>query len=107
MIGKHTEEARRIRFLEQKIEMLKDIIKRKDKEIQEIKEECAEQFKKIYNSLTKNSLGNERTMKRRATEIAKDNFVILTKDVSIENDEKILELPKHDQVLDSSIKNIM
>lgn len=95
MIGKHTKEAQRIKELENE---LRETIRRSNKEIKDIKRECAEQFKRIYDLLTQNSLGNGRAMSKKATEIAKDNYVILTVDNYIENDTKILELPKHDQV---------
>ena len=75
MPGKHSREA-----VENK--KLQEIIARRDKEIKDIKTECAEQFKMIKDL------------------IASDNFSALVKDIVInETDEtaKIIELPNTDQ----------
>lgn len=71
-IGKHKKEAQEFKYL-------KEEIKEKEKEIQIVKSQCAEQFKKIYDISEKNSLGNENIKVRKMGEIAKENFIILLK----------------------------
>lgn len=88
-MGKHTKEAVYIKQLEETIRL-------KDREIDEIKTECADQFKKIKDLCHSNSYGNINILLRKIEEIADDNFITLVKDLFIENDEegKIIELPK-------------
>ena len=88
-IGKHTEAG-------QKIEQLESTIKRKDREIYEVKQECASAFKEIYELSKGNSFDNDRAIKSRMGEIAKDNFNLLFNDlIDYEHDckNKIIELP--------------
>lgn len=90
-IGKHSEEAIKIKELE-------DVIKRKDKEIKDIKTECAEQFKKIKDICFSNEYNgfNDKNAKlRKIYEIASDNFSELVLDMVIDNTKekgKIIEL---------------
>lgn len=86
-IGKHTEVG-------QKIEQLENIIKRKDREIYEIKYECANTFKQIYDLSKGNSFDNDRAIKNKMGEIAKDNFNLLLDDlIDYDHENKIIELP--------------
>lgn len=86
-IGKHTETG-------QKIEQLENIIKRKDREIYEVKQECANEFKQIFELSKINDYGNIRKIMNRMGEIAKDNFNLLLNDlIDYEHDSKIIELP--------------
>lgn len=97
MPGKHTEEA-------QEIKRLKRLIDLRDKEIIDIKRECADQFKKIKDLCFSNEYGglNDKNAKlRKIYEIAADNFSALVKDLIISNTEetpKIIELPTNRKV---------
>lgn len=91
--GKHTEEAQQIRERN-------ETIKLKDKEIKDIKIECAEQFKRIKDLCFSNEYGgfnDERAKLRKIYEIASDNFAIILNDLLIDEEEqrkaKIIELP--------------
>lgn len=91
MMGKHTEEA-------QKIKQLEETIAAKDKEIKDIKTECADQFKKIKDLCFINDYGDKNMKLRKIHEIASDNFSALVRDIIINEtneDEKakIIELP--------------
>lgn len=95
VIGKHTAEAQKIRQLE-------DVISCKDKEIRDIKRECAEQFKAIKDLCFINDYGDRNMKLRKIYEIASDNFSALVKDMVITDTEekqqcKIIELPTTDQ----------
>ena len=81
---------------EEYIKQLEETIRLKDREIMDVKTECADQFKKIKDLCNTNPCGNINALLRRITEIADDNFITLLKDMFIENDEegKIIELPK-------------
>lgn len=88
-IGKHTE-------IGQKVSKLEDTIRRKDREIYEVKQECASAFKEIYELSKGNSFDNDRAIKNKMGEIAKDNFNILLDDLidyKYEQNNKIIELP--------------
>lgn len=88
-IGKHSEEAIRIKNLE-------DIVKRKDREIKDIKVECAEQFKKVRDLCFSNTYNERFDKLKKIYEIASENFFILVKDLIISNSDKsnkIIELP--------------
>ena len=88
-IRKHSEEAIKIKELE-------DVIKRKDKEIKDIKTECAEQFKKIRDLCFSNTYNERFNKLKKIYEIADDNFSALLKDLIISDNsksEKIIELP--------------
>ena len=79
----------------QKIEELEEIIKLKDREIKEIKSECAEQFKNIKDLCFINDYGDKYLNLNKIHEIASDNFSALVKDMLIDKAEenKIIELP--------------
>ena len=88
-IGKHSEDAIRIKNLE-------DIVKRKDREIKDIKVECAEQFKKIKDLCFSNTYNERFDKLKKIHEIASENFSILVKDLMISDSDKsnkIIELP--------------
>lgn len=89
-IGKHTSEAI-------KINQLEETIKLKDKEIKDIKTECAEQFKKIKDICFCNDYNGKLDKLRKIHEIASDNFSALILDIVIYDDAeekaKIIELP--------------
>lgn len=86
-IGKHTEAG-------QKIEQLEDIIKRKDREIYEVKQECANTFKQIYDLSKINDYGQARRIMDKMGEIAKDNFNLLLDDlIDYDHENKTIELP--------------
>lgn len=87
-MGKHTNEAIKIKELE-------NVIALRDKEIQDIKTECAEQFEKIKNLCFINNYTDKFANIKKIFEIATDNFKALVVDVDITNDEenaKIIEL---------------
>ena len=97
MLGKHSEEGQIIKRLQETIDL-------KDKEITDIKRECADQFKKIRDLCFLNEYGglNDKNAKlRKIHEIAADNFSALVKDLIISNTEetpKIIELPTNRKV---------
>lgn len=79
------------------IKQLKEIIKRRDKEIEDIKVECVSEFRKIEKLCFCNSYGNqlnERKKLSKIQEIAMDNIEALEGDLAIEREEKakIIEL---------------
>ena len=80
------------------IKQLNDIIKRKDKEIEDIKMECVSEFKKIKDLCFCNSYGNqlnERKKLNKIHEIAIDNVFALEGDLAIDKETektKIIEL---------------
>lgn len=91
MPGKHSNEALEIKRLQ-------ELINRKDKEIKDIKTECADQFKKIKDLCFINEYNDRNSKLRKIHEIASDNFSALVRDIFInETDEdeiaKIIELP--------------
>ncbi len=90
MLGKHTKEALTIKQLE-------ETIKLKDKEIKDIKTECADNFKKIRDLCFINDYGNSKSKTNRIYEIASDNFNLLLNDLLDYDNEmktsKIIELP--------------
>ncbi len=88
-IGKHSEEAIKIRNLE-------DIVKRKDREIKDIKVEYAEQFKKIRDLCFSNTYNERFDKLKKINEIANENFLALINDLIITDNSKpgkIIELP--------------
>lgn len=89
MLGKHTE-------IGQQIAKLEDTIRRKDREIYEVKEECANAFKQIYDLSKINGYGETRIIMNKMGEIAKDNFNLLLDDLidyKYDQNNKIIELP--------------
>lgn len=89
IFGKHTEEG-------QAIQNLQSTIKLKEKEIKDIKVECAEQFKNIKDLCFINDYGDKYLSLRKIYEIASDNFSALVKDLAIDEQKenaKIIELP--------------
>lgn len=97
MPGKHTEEA-------QEIKRLKRLVDLRDKEIIDIKRECANQFKKIKDLCFSNEYGglNDKNAKlRKIHEIAADNFSAIIQDLVISDERdiaKIIELPTNRKV---------
>lgn len=93
-IGKHSEQV-------QEIKRLNEVVDRKDKEIKEIKTECAEQFKKIKDFCTCNDYNGRFNRIDKIYEIASDNFSALVDDLCVDKKEetkaKIIELSYTDQ----------
>ena len=77
IFGKHTEEG-------QAIQKLQNTIKLKEKEIKDIKVECAEQFKNIKDLCFINDYGDKYLSLKKIHEIASDNFSALVKDLAID-----------------------
>lgn len=89
IFGKHTEEG-------QAMQNLQNTIKLKEKEIKDIKVECAEQFKNIKDLCFINDYGDKYLSLKKIYEIASDNFSALVKDLTIDEQKenaKIIELP--------------
>ena len=89
IFGKHTEVG-------QAIQNLQNTIKLKEKEIKDIKVECAEQFKNIKDLCFINDYGDKYLSLKKIYEIASDNFSALVKDLAIDEQKenaKIIELP--------------
>jgi hypothetical protein len=88
MPGKHSQETIIIKELENQIEL-------RNKEIIDIKTECAEQFRIIRNLCFCNTYNGKLDRLKRIEEIAQNNFSAIVKDLIIEQDEKnkIIELP--------------
>lgn len=97
MLGKHSEEGQTIKRLQETITL-------KDKEITDIKRECADQFKKIRDLCFANEYGgkNDKSAKlRKIYEIAADNFSAIIEDLVISDSTdiaKIIELPTNRKV---------
>lgn len=87
--GKHSEDALKIKQLE-------ETLKLKEKEIKDIKTECADQFKKIKDLCFCNNYNGKLDKLRKIHEIASDNFSALILDIVIydapEEKGKIIEL---------------
>lgn len=85
--GKHTDDAIRIRKLE-------ETIKLKDKENEEVKISLAKIMKHI-SYLNTCGTSNEPATRRKITELAERTYYEIMKDIAITNDSnaKIIELP--------------
>lgn len=84
-----------VRQLENEIEQLKQTIKLRDREIEDIKTECAGQFRKIGDLCFCNDYDGKLNKLRTIHEIAQDNFSALVKDIVIDKTSskaKIIEL---------------
>lgn len=87
------------KFEKQKITELEKTVRLKDREIKDIKIECAEQFKTIKELCTCNDYNGRLNRIEKICEVASDNFTALVRDLLIENEEeketksKIIELP--------------
>ena len=84
--GKHSKENLYIKQLE-------ETIKLKDREITDIKDSLADEFQKILIVNESNDYGNKESKERKISEICRDTIYELRKDLFIENDSKIIELP--------------
>lgn len=87
-IGKHSKEVQRIRELEETIRL-------KEQEIQDIKAECANEFKRITEFCTCNDYNGRINKMQKIYELATDNFMLLVQDILMnkeEKDKKIIEL---------------
>ena len=70
-------------------------------EIIDVKQECADAFKQIYDLSKINDYSQIRTIMSKMGEIAKDNFNLLLNDLldyKYERDNKIIELPRNRQI---------
>lgn len=89
MPGKHSKEGQEIRRLE-------ELVTLREREIKEIKSECAEQFKRIKDLCFINEYNDKYLKLKKIHEIASDNFSALVKDLVISEEKeqaKIIELP--------------
>lgn len=96
MFGRRENEGYTTRELQNEIEQLKQTIKLRDREIEDIKTECASQFKKIGDLCFCNDYDGKLNKLRTINEIAQDNFSALVKDMAIDRTSrraKIIELP--------------
>lgn len=84
--GKHSKENLYVKQLE-------ETIKLKDREIVDIKDSLADEFQKILIVNESNDYGNKKSKERKISEICRDKIYELRKDLFIENDSKIIELP--------------
>lgn len=84
--GKHSKENLYIKQLEETINL-------KDREIADIKDSLSNEFQKILTVNESNDYSNKEYKKRKISEICRDNVYELRKDLFIENDSKIIELP--------------
>lgn len=84
--GKHSKENLYIKQLEETINL-------KDREIADIKDSLSNEFQKILTVNESNDYSNKEYKKRKISEICRDNVYELRKDLYIENDSKIIELP--------------
>lgn len=84
MFGKHSNEGLKVKQLEKEIIQLKGIINRKDREIEDIKTECASQFELIRDLCFCNDCEGKWDRLNRINEIAEDNFSALVKDLVID-----------------------
>lgn len=84
--GKHSKENLYVKQLEESIDL-------KDREIEDIKNSLADEFQKILIINESNNYDNKESKQRKISEICRDNVYELRKDLYIENDSKIIELP--------------
>lgn len=103
-LGKHSEETHLIKQLQLEIEQLNKTIKLKDREIEDVKTECAGQFKQIRDLCFCNEYDDKLDKRKKLSkinEIASDNFSALINDLAInkisDKKAKIIELPNTDQ----------
>lgn len=95
MFGKHSSEGCTIKQLQREIEQLSQTIKLKDRENEDIRTECADQFKLICDLCFCNNCEGKWDRLNRIYEIAEDNFSALVKDLTIDklgDKAKIIEL---------------
>ena len=88
MAGKHTNKKVEFKIfnhnaMQGREEELEAIIKRQEREIEEIKIECADQFKRIKDLCFVNDYGNKYSSLKKIEEIASDNFNALVGDLGI------------------------
>lgn len=96
MLRKRENENFTIKQLQREIEQLNQTIELKDREIEDIKTECANQFKLIYDLCFCNNFEGKWDRLNRIYEIAQDNFSALVGDLAIDklgDKAKIIELP--------------
>lgn len=84
--GKHSKENLYVKQLEETIDL-------KDREIADIKNSLADAFQEILVVNESNSYNNKEIKQRKISEICRDKIYELRKDLFIENDSKIIELP--------------
>lgn len=82
---------------DEEITYLKNVILLRDREIKDIKFECAKEFEKIKNVCFSNEYNGKYDKLRKINEIAKDNFLALVNDLVILEEGKIIELPNTNQ----------
>lgn len=95
MFGKHSSEGYTIKQLQKENGQLNQTIALKDREIEDIKTECANQFKLIHDLCFCNNFEGKWDRLNRIYEIAQDNFSALVKDLAIDklgDKAKIIEL---------------
>lgn len=99
MLGKHSNEAYMMKQMKLEKRQLEDIIKRKDREIKDIKTECASEFKRISDLCFCNSYNGELDERKKLSVIEKiaiDNYSALVTGLVIDKDmpqkAKIIEL---------------
>lgn len=91
MIGKHTKEGLEIK--EQK-----ETIKRKDREIRDVKLSIADVLEEIRKINESNNYSDESVKRRKISELCRDTIYELRIDEFIDKKDKIIELPTNDQV---------
>ncbi len=87
--GKHTSEGQTIMYLQ-------EVIQLRDRELEETRKECAEQFRKIKELCFGNDYNGELDKLHKIEKIASDNFLALVNDLLISEQKeqaKIIELP--------------
>lgn len=92
-IAKHSKEEQTIRELEETIRL-------RDREIHDIKTECAEQFRIIRDYCTCNDYGSKFDRVQKIHSIANSNFIALLQDLLDDEERaKIIELPTTRKVI--------
>lgn len=84
MFGKHSNEGFTIKQLQKENRQLNQTIELKDREIEDIKTECASQFELIRDLCFCNDCEGKWDRLNRINEIAEDNFSALVKDLAID-----------------------
>lgn len=78
---------------EKRIKELEEIIRRKDREIEDIKTQCVEEFERINKLCFVNDCGGKYDAFRKIQEIATDNIYELTMDIVIDREIELTTTP--------------
>ena len=80
-------------MFQMRIKELEEIVRRKDREIEDIKTQCVEEFERINKLCFVNDCGGKYDAFRKIQEIATDNIYELTMDIVIDREIELTTTP--------------